>query len=104
MAMKRWLYPDNWEEISLSIRRDRARWRCERCGIVQGAIRENGSRVVLTVMHLDHNPANCDPANLQAACQRCHLGYDKTIHVQHAHETRRMKQEHAGQLVMFEVS
>jgi hypothetical protein len=33
-------------------------------------------RVVLTVAHLDHQPENCDPANLQAWCQRCHNAYD----------------------------
>ena len=33
-------------------------------------------RVVLTVAHLDHTPENCDPDNLRAWCQRCHLAYD----------------------------
>ncbi len=33
-------------------------------------------RVVLTVAHLDHQPQNCDPANLRALCQRCHNVYD----------------------------
>lgn len=41
--------------------------------------------VVLTVAHLDHQPENCDPANLRAWCQRCHLRYDAAHHA----ETRR---------------
>jgi 5-methylcytosine-specific restriction endonuclease McrA len=32
--------------------------------------------VVLTTAHLDHDPSNCDPANLRAWCQRCHNTYD----------------------------
>lgn len=37
-------------------------------------------RIVLTVAHLDHTPENCDPANLKAWCQRCHLAYDAPHH------------------------
>jgi 5-methylcytosine-specific restriction endonuclease McrA len=33
-------------------------------------------KIVLTVAHLDHQPENCDPANLRAWCQRCHNAYD----------------------------
>jgi len=33
-------------------------------------------RIVLTVAHLDHQPENCDRANLKALCQRCHNSYD----------------------------
>lgn len=35
-----------------------------------------GSRVVLTVAHLDHVPENCAARNLKALCQRCHNMYD----------------------------
>ncbi len=35
-----------------------------------------GSRVVLTVAHLDHNPANNAALNLAARCQRCHNQHD----------------------------
>lgn len=97
MPFNRAEYPANWDEISLSIRRDRAQWHCERCGIAQGTIREWGSKVVLTVMHLNHDTTDNRPENLQAACQKCHLAYDVSLHVQHAHETRRKKQERAGQ-------
>lgn len=40
------------------------------------------SVVVLTVAHLDHQPEHCDPANLLAMCQRCHLRYDAPHHAE----------------------
>lgn len=39
-------------------------------------------RVVLTIAHLDHNPANMDDDNLAALCQWCHLNYDRTQHAE----------------------
>lgn len=45
--------------------------------------------VVLTVAHLDHTPENCDPDNLRAWCQKCHLAYDAEHHAQTAQRTRR---------------
>lgn len=48
-------------------------------------------RVVLTVAHLDHDPSNCDPANLLACCQRCHLRIDRHEHAKNARETRRAR-------------
>lgn len=50
---------------------------------------ETGSRVVLTIMHLDHDLANVDPSNFAAGCQRCHLTYDAQLHAQNAAKTRR---------------
>lgn len=117
-------YPPNWPAISASIR-VRARWRCEQCGVKNGAlggryygaffpalpIRERGLRleyprpgdealcangdrlriirIVLTVAHLDHRPENCDPSNLRALCQQCHLRYDLEHHQETAYATRR---------------
>ena len=49
---------------------------------------DTGSRVALTVAHLDHQPENCDPANLRAWCQRCHLHYDREHHAQTRRKTR----------------
>lgn len=69
-------YPANWKAISTSIR-ERAGNRCEQCGAENGQPHpQTGSRVVLTVAHLDHMPEHCDPANLRAWCQRCHNRYD----------------------------
>ena len=92
-------YPKDWKEISFRIRSDRAIWRCEctgecgdehfldggrrvgdaswRCPALHGCPHPvTGSRVVLTVAHLDHVPENCDDGNLMAMCQRCHNRYD----------------------------
>jgi hypothetical protein len=47
--------------------------------------------VVLTVAHLDHTPEHCDPSNLKAMCQRCHLRYDADHHASTARATRQAK-------------
>ncbi|MFI9463808.1 hypothetical protein [Streptomyces xiamenensis] len=110
---QRALYPPDWPEISRRIRADRAAWRCEcdgRCGVPHDAGRcpavhgqpspLTGSRVVLTVAHLDHQPTNCSPDNLMAACQACHLRYDADHHRQTAATTRRAAIEAAGQTAL----
>lgn len=52
------LYPKNWPAISKRIRFERAGNRCEACGAENYQPHpETGSRVVLTIAHLDHNPA-----------------------------------------------
>lgn len=46
------------------------------------------AKTVLTVAHLDHDPTNNDPRNLQALCQRCHLKHDGRQHAANARRTR----------------
>lgn len=81
-------YPPDWKAISCEIRFVRAEGRCEcsgmcglhvdRCDAINYAPHPTtGSRVVLTVAHLNHTPEDCDPDNLRAMCQRCHLTYDR---------------------------
>lgn len=77
-------YPANWKQIRADILK-RAFNCCEFCGIPNHVVRENGSKVVLTIAHLDHTPENCDYANLRALCQKCHNTYDAP----HRAETRR---------------
>jgi hypothetical protein len=96
-------YPDNWPDISASIRQ-RSGGQCEcrgecgrghrgRCRAWNGNRHPvTGSKVVLTVAHLDHTPENCDPENLRAMCQACHLSYD-AIH----HAATRARTRHAAQ-------
>lgn len=88
-------YPRDWKCIADSIRL-RAEHRCEgspaypECRAENGKPHpETGSRVVLTVAHLDHQPENCDPENLRAWCQRCHLHYDREHHAKTAYATRK---------------
>lgn len=80
-------YPVDWKKISRAIRFDRAQNRCEFCGAENYMPHpETGSKVILTVAHLNHTPEDCNPENLRALCQRCHLNYDKEYH---AHSRRR---------------
>lgn len=97
MPLQRKRYPDNWKEISLLIR-ERAGWRCEGtphfpdCRAANGELHpDTGSRVVLTVAHLDHDTTHNDPKNLRALCQRCHLDWDLDYHMANARHTRWLK-------------
>lgn len=92
-------YPPDWPEISRWIRFDRAESRCEcrgecgrgthlgttpelsRCPNRHGHRDYTGrSTVVLITAHLNHQPEDCDPANLRGMCQGCHLWYDREHH------------------------
>lgn len=55
---------------------------------------------MLTVAHLNHTPEDCDPGNLRAMCQGCHLHYDREHHSQTAAATLRKAREDAGQLTL----
>jgi 5-methylcytosine-specific restriction endonuclease McrA len=89
MPFRKELYPTNWKEISLRIR-ERAGWKCEFCGAENYKPHPiTGSKVVLTVAHLDHNPQNCADENLRALCQRCHLSYDR----EHRKKIRQLRVE-----------
>jgi 5-methylcytosine-specific restriction endonuclease McrA len=86
------LYPKNWRtEIRPAILL-RAGDKCEWCSAKNGKPHPiTGSKVVLTIMHLDHNPRNSDHSNLMAACQRCHLRYDAKHHAENAKKTLNAK-------------
>lgn len=71
----------------------RSEWDLEACAL-DG---ERAVRIVLTVAHLDHDPANNADENLAALCQRCHLRHDIRQHVYNARRTRARK---AGQIEM----
>ena len=107
-------YPANWREISLRIRTVRAGGQCECLGECGRGTHEGrcpnvheeeaygtGSRVILTVAHLDHTPENCDEQNLRAMCNGCHLHYDRDHHRETAATTRRRAMEAAGQLALI---
>lgn len=94
-------YPKNWKQISERIRFERAGNRCEctgECGDDHHSEPGNpiygrapnprctainyhehpitGSRVILTVAHLNHQVEECGDDNLKAMCQRCHNKMD----------------------------
>lgn len=54
------------------------------------------TRIVLTIGHLDHIPENCDPSNLKAWCQRCHLHYDRHHHANTRQQTKMVKANMQG--------
>ena len=91
-------YPENWKQISADIRFNRANNHCEICGCENYKPHPlTGSKVVLTVAHLDHTPENCDYSNLKAMCQKCLNSYD----TEHRKSTR-SKTKSEGCLSLFD--
>lgn len=62
--------------------------------------------IVLTVAHLDQNPANNDLDNLKALCQRCHLNHDRPHNIVKRNRTRLDNKQRAildsGQLPLID--
>lgn len=107
-------YGYDWPEFSRLIRFERAKGRCEcegecgrgthkgRCPNKHGeAAYGTGSKVILTVAHLTHEPECREPDKVKAMCQGCHLHYDKHHHAQTAYRTRK---ERANTEDMFDVA
>lgn len=89
------LYPPDWKLRSRLIRFVRAGNRCEWCDAANYQLHPiTGSRVVLTVAHLNHEPADCRAENLAALCQRCHNTYDAPMRA-------RGRRERAGQQALI---
>ena len=117
------LYPKNWDEISARIK-ERDGNACKFCKVPNYSIgyrQKDGQfihieqshqgdidameaiqdgykiiKIVLTVMHLDHNPENCDDNNLASGCQRCHNKYDAP----HRAKTRK-RNKYTGMKTLF---
>src|SRR3990170_1974736 len=95
---KRYWYPSDWKVRSKFVRFYRAKQKCEFCGAENYKPHPvTGSKVVLTVAHLDHEPQNCTDENLRALCQRCHLTYDARHHARNAAKTRYRRRLERGQ-------
>ncbi|MBI1202592.1 MAG: hypothetical protein GC182_08790 [Rhodopseudomonas sp.] len=50
-----------------------------------------GSRVVLTIMHMNHDESDCSENNLRAGCQKCHNSWDAKHRAVNAAITRARK-------------
>ncbi len=114
-------YPANWKtEIRPAILA-RAKNCCELCGVENHAIgyrNEQGTfyeieqsfagdmiaqdakdegykiiKIVLTIMHLDHDTTNNDYSNLKAGCQKCHNSYDRQYRNANSKATRESKKK-----------
>lgn len=110
----RHLYPPDWKEISLYMR-ENAGNKCQACGLKNGVygcrdtsgkfwhmeeimdgkhdeagavLLERNTKIVLTVAHFDHNPANNAPSNYRVWCQKHHLEHDREENQKTASETR----------------
>lgn len=105
-------YPDNWKTgIRPSILRraggdeddPRIGARCEFCGAENHESHpETGSKVVLTIAHLDDpDPMNCHPDNLAALCQKCHNTFDAPMRAANRQRKRRQAAIDAGQMELF---
>lgn len=102
--LKRYPSAADWRFIRRSVL-DRAGNRCEGspaypdCRVDNHTIHPaTGSKVVLTVAHLDHAPENNALHNLRAWCQRCHLTYDCKFHAANRRKTWNAK---TGQADLF---
>ena len=92
-------YPKDWHAISRRIRFVRAKNRCEWCPAKNGEPHpRTGSKVVLTVAHLNHIKHDCRDENLAALCQACHLGHDRHRHVHKRKYGRKFDGPHQGRL------
>ena len=103
-AERKHLYPRDWKSIRAHVL-ERAKHRCEgspaypECRAINYHLHPiTGSRVVLTIAHLNHDETESDPEQLRAWCQRCHLTYDAKHHAKNARVTRLLR---IGQFDLF---
>ena len=94
-------YPDNWDEIALSIK-EQAQWRCRKCNMqcirsgedTSGLTKSERMVKTLVVHHANYTPEDNRAENLIPLCSACHLGY----------HTRKKSNITPGQRSLFEYS
>jgi hypothetical protein len=108
-------YRSDWEDFAHKLK-CAAKWNCQRCGKVcrqKGESVEafanrafqpesevwkdaiaNPQKYCLSVAHLDQDPSNDSPQNIQALCMPCHLNHDRP----HLSGNAYAKRERRGQL------
>lgn len=113
-------YPSNWKtEIRPAIL-ERADNKCEECGVENHRLihrfgkfineweywpegmesevwtldGKKSTKIILTIAHLDHDKLNHDVKldRLKALCQKCHLSYDMSNHVNNRKYGRKHKE------------
>ena len=82
-------YPKNWKDIRKLVLQ-RAGNKCELCGAKNKEKHPvTGSKVVLTIHHINSDKSDNRACNLIALCQRCHLRLDLCKHI----DNRKNKKE-----------
>lgn len=107
MPVDRSRYPANWKQISQRIRFEVAGNRCQFCGAENYQPHpETGSKVILTVAHLNHDTTDNSDDNLRALCQRCHNRHDVEYRKKNRAATHASKKQAAieatGQQPLFD--
>jgi len=81
MPMDRKKYPKNWREISRRIRFERAKGKCEWCGIPNYALRDRTSSMYVTAAEMQELPSENIPFDIEDSVfiilTTAHLGIDK---------------------------
>ncbi len=98
MAGDKKRYPDNWQELALSVK-ETANWKCQCCNRScykpnekpEGITRSERAIKTLVVHHRNHTPEDNRLENLLAVCTTCHL----------AMHTRRNGSTSPGQLSLW---
>jgi len=86
-------YHEHWKIISKGTIK-KAKNKCELCDAGNGKPHwKTGSKVVLTVHHIDGDKDNNNKMNLIALCQRCHLRLDLQKHVRNRKRNRQQKEK-----------
>ena len=110
--IRRLFYSAHWYGEVRPAALDRAGYRCQRCGLADGAVgyrtkglfhpvpvrRRHGQRLVtihLHVAHKNNTPGDDRPENLRALCPRCHVLHDREQH----HLTRATRKDAARPLL-----
>lgn len=110
-------YPKNWKSEIVPRIRERSGNRCEctgQCGAQHGPLDARcvaydgmplvgraDAKIVLTVMHLNHQPEDCRDENLLHGCQGCHNRYDAPMRAAGI-KARRMAERASGDLFACE--
>ncbi len=95
-------YPKNWKTVIRPDILKRAGNKCEQCGALNYTAHPvTGSKVVLTIAHIDHDTTHNDYANLRAWCQRCHNTHDVDFRKKNRAATLIEKQKESGQSTLF---
>jgi len=92
-------YPDDWFTRIRPDILERDGHLCHFCGVSNYTPHPvTGSKVVLTIAHLDQDITNNAYSNLAALCQRCHNRHDLPHRIRHRAANKRRRLESAGQL------